>query len=518
MSRTLIPGFFIGCACTFALLCGCVAVNPDGDYSRARQAIMEATGTGSVFAPEDAGSVEAAVAERMKEGVTLEEAVEICLINNPALQAAFLDVGIARADIVQSGLLANPTLALSVAFPEGGGRSNIQATFAQSIVEIWQIPVRRRAASRALDAAILELTRQASQAAVDTKSAYLSAVAAEQILAIAQENHQLAQQLLDVAEDRQKAGAVGALDVNLVRGTLYFAELETQRARLDSSTVRRRLATLLGLTADVRQLVLASAPSPSPLVQLVGPRIAALALAYRLDIQAARQETEACRARLALEFRKIVPDVALGAYLERTERRALPGRNVAADAARSSVAAGSLTAPEIESRGQRESERDKEIDAILGPAISLTLPVFDQNQAQIAKAEFAYEQSLRRLDALERKVVQQVSQGVDQAETARRTADFFRDKLLPQAQSNLDLSRESYKAGRSSLIVLLDAQRVLLSTRRDAIAAQRDSAIALAELERLVSRPLSSIHEAPPAMPAADEVPPQSVEDSHESP
>lgn len=141
---------------------------------------------------------------------------------------------------MQSGLLANPTLALSVAFPEGGGRSNIQATFAQSIVEIWQIPVRRRAASRALDAAILELTRQASQAAVDTKSAYLSAVAAEQILAIAQENHQLAQQLLDVAEDRQKAGAVGALDVNLVRGTLYFAELETQRARLDSSTVRRR--------------------------------------------------------------------------------------------------------------------------------------------------------------------------------------------------------------------------------------------------------------------------------------
>lgn len=518
MYRITISRSLIGCVSACSLVCGCIAVNPESDYTRARQTIMETTGSGSVFEPEDASAVEAAVDERMKGGITLDEAVEICLLNNPSLQAAFLNVGIARADLVQSGLLSNPTLALSIAFPEGGGRSNIQATFAQSIVELWQIPVRKRAASRALDASILDLARQAAQTAIDTKSAYLSAIAAEQILVIAQENLQLAQQLLEAAEDRQKAGAVGELDVNLVRGTLYSAELETQRARLDSSTARRRLATLLGLTADAQRLVLSSALSPESPLRFDGSRITELALAHRLDIQAARKETEATRARLALEYRKIFPDVAIGAYLERTERRALPGRNIAADTARASVAAGSLTAPEIQSRGQRDMERNQEIDAIFGPAFNLTLPIFDQNQAQIARARYSYEQSLRQLDALERSVVQEVSQGVDQAETARKVAEYFRVKLLPQAQSNLDLSRESYKAGRASLIVLLDAQRVLLSTRRDAIASQRDSAIAVAELERLVSKPIAAILETPSETQPADGSQPQAPEDSHVSP
>lgn len=489
----------IGCIGASSLLWGCIAVNPANDYAKARQTIMDATGSGSVFEPDALSSVGAAVAERMRDGITVEEAVEICLLNNPSLQAAFMNVGMARADLVQSGLFSNPTLALSVAFPEGGGRSNIQATLAQNIVDLWQIPVRKRAASRSLDAAILELARQAAQAAIDTKAAYYAAVAADQTLVIARENLQLAQQLLEAAEDRQKAGAVGELDVNLVRGTLYSAELETQRARLDSSGAHRRLATLLGLTEDAEIISLTTSLSTEPLVRFDGARIIDLAMTSRLDIQAVRQEVEASRARLDLEYRKVFPDISIGTYLERNERRALPGRNIAADTARASVAAGSLTAPEIQSRGQRNIERNQEIDSIFGPAFSLTLPIFDQNQAQIAKAKYSYEQSLRQLDAFERSLVQQVRQGLDQAETARNVAEYFRSKLLPQAQSNLDLSRESYRAGRASLIVLLDAQRILLSTRREAIAAQRDSSVAVAELERLVSKPIAVILAPPPA-------------------
>lgn len=508
----------IGCFGASSLVCGCIAVNPSDDYARARQTIMETTGSASVFEPDAASTVNEAVQARLADGITIDESVEICLLNNPSLQAAFLNVGIARADLVQSGLFSNPTLALSVAFPEGGGRSNIQSTLAQNIVDLWQVPVRKKAAARSLDAAILELARQAAQTAIETKSAYYSTVAADQTLVIARENQKLAEQLLEAAENRQKAGAVGELDVNLVRGTLYSAELETQRTRLDSSAARRRLATLLGLTDDAQSLVLSSPLSTEPRIQLDGSRITELALADRLDIQAARQLTDASQARLALEYRKVFPDISIGAYVERNERRALPGRNIAADTARASVAAGALTAPEIESRGQRDIERNQEIDTIFGPAVNLTLPIFDQNQAQIAKARFAYEQSLRELDALERSVVQQVGQGVDQAETARRIAEYFHAKLLPQALSNLDLSRESYKAGRASLIVLLDAQRVLLSTRREAIAAQRDSAIALAELERLVSKPIASILEARSTTQPAATSQPNNQEDSNVSP
>lgn len=67
---------------------------------------------------------------------------------------------------------------------------------------------------------------------------------------------------------------------------------------------------------------------------------------------------------------------------------------------------------------------------------------------------------------------------------------------MAQTQSNLDLSRQSYQAGRASLIVLLDAQRILLATRRGAVVADRESAITRAELERLTARPIIALLES----------------------
>lgn len=392
-------------------------------------------------------------------------------------------------------MFSNPTLALSVAFPEGGGRSNIQATFAQNIVDLWQIPIRKRAFERSLEAAILNVARQASQLAVDTRSSYFTAVAADQAASIARENVGIAEQLLDTAKARQQAGAVGELDVNLARGAVYSAELEMQRARLDASAARRRLATLLGLTDDAEKLQLATPLLLPPKHELDAEQVVEIALRSRLDVRAARMELEASRHRIDLEIAKILPEFSIGVYDERNERRALPGRNIRADTARASVAAGGLTAPDIQSRGQRNRERSQEIDNIFGPAFSLALPLFDQNQAQIAKARFTYEQRALRLDAIEREVIQAVRQGVDQAQTARKVSEYFHEKLLPQAQANLDLSRQSYQAGRASLIVLLDAQRILLGTRRDAIVADREAVVAMAELERLTARPQATLSE-----------------------
>src|SRR5687767_9049147 len=44
----------------------------------------------------------------LDDGVTEDEAVAIALWNNPALQAEMTALGLARADVIQAGLLANP--------------------------------------------------------------------------------------------------------------------------------------------------------------------------------------------------------------------------------------------------------------------------------------------------------------------------------------------------------------------------------------------------------------------------
>lgn len=480
-------------------IAGCAQVNPQPDFDRANQTIRDATGQDAAYRPGDEATATEQVNLLLQDGLSLDDAVRVTLLNNPTLQAAYRDVGIARADVVQSGLFSNPTLAFSAQFPEGGGRSNIQVSLAQNIVDLWQIPVRKRAAERSLDKAILQLARSASQLCVDTKVAYFTAVAADQSNIIAKENQDLAKQLLDAALARQKAGVVGELDVNLNRQVVLGSHLEVQQTRLDAASARRRLALLLGLTVSVEGLALTTPLSEVPHIALSEDELLEIASQHRLDLMAARRAAEAATANVEVEIRKILPDFNIGLALERNERRALPGRNIPADTARASIANGALTAPEIQSRAQRDQERRQEIDAILGPAFSLTLPIFDQNQAQIAKARFSYEQAIKEVDAIERSIVQEIRQALDQAGTAAEIAEYYETSLLPQSLSNLELSRASYDVGATSVLIVLDAQRSLLSARRAAVTARQSAATSLAELERATAQPIDVLLKRPAA-------------------
>ncbi|RIK63134.1 MAG: hypothetical protein DCC65_16410 [Planctomycetota bacterium] len=489
------------CVIAFAvLLCGCAQVKPQPDYDRANEHIQDATGYAPGYRPSEELLASQQVELLMHDGLSLDDAVKLALLNNPTLQATYRDVGIARADVVQSGLFSNPTFAFSAQFPEGGGRSNIQASLAQNIVDLWQIPIRKRAAERSLDESILRLARAAAQLCIDTKIAYYAAVAADQNLDIARENYDIVKRLLDVALARQKAGFVSELDVNLNRQTVLTAQLEVQQARLDAAAARRQLALLLGVTTRVEDVALTTPLSEAPLVWWTTDELLEVAREHRLDLRAARKSAEAAAVRLEFEYRKIFPDFNIGAALERNERRALPGRDVLADTARASIANGALTAPDIQSRGQRNQERRQEIDAILGPAFSLTLPIFDQNQAQIARARFTFEQTLKQVEALERGIVQETRQSLDAATTAAEIARFYEQSLLPQSQSNLELTRTSYEKGATPILVVLDAQRSLLAARRGAVTARQAASTSLAELERVTAQPLRAL---PTSMPAS---------------
>ena len=85
----------------------------------------------------------------------------------PAFDGPAWGFGASRADVVQSGLLSNPTLAISVRFPKGGGRSNIAAGLAQQPVDLWQIPVRKRITEAQLEATVLTVAHQAVTLAAD---------------------------------------------------------------------------------------------------------------------------------------------------------------------------------------------------------------------------------------------------------------------------------------------------------------------------------------------------------------
>lgn len=494
------------CAIALGLLTvGCAQVKPQADYERVDQNIHDVTGQVTSYRPGEETVAAEQVNLLLEGGLSLDDAVRLALLNNPSIQAGFFRVGMSRADFVQSGLFSNPSLAMSFAFPEGGGRSNIQGTLAQNVVDLWQIPIRKRIAQARLDQEVLSLAQQAARLVVDSKVAYYVSVGASRNQEIAEANLKLATGLLETTLARQKAGTIGELDVNLARGTVLNNELDVQTARLDAANARRRLAVLLGLTVRADDLQLTDPLPDISMSTLNEDSVVELARSSRLDLKAAHAAVAAGRQRVTEEYAKIFPDVSIGGYLERSERRALPGRDVLADTARASIAAGQLTAPEIQSRGQRDAERRQEIDVILGPALNMTLPIFDQNQAQIAKAGYAYQAALKELVALDRLIVQETRRALDQAATAAKLTRFYQEKILPQAQRNLELGTLSYKSGTTSILLVLEAQRSLLATRRLAVTAQQTAATALADVELVVGRPWPVIKTQP--FPSSQPIP-----------
>ncbi len=476
-----------------AMLSGCAQVKPQEDYVRARNLITESTGIVSVYDPEREAITQERIEEMLSDGLSLGEALEIALMNNRRLQVDFMEIGIAKADWVQSGLLANPSLGLSLQFPEGGGRSNLQASLAQNIVGLWQIPIKKRMAQHALDEAVLRIARHAGELAAGTKASYYKAVAAEEQFKLSRESLELVRKTHDAVQAQRDAGTASDLHVSLARSQLLSSELSVRNSRLAMSNAKRQLAHKLSLDRDVESTTLTDALPEAPRDAVSAGDLIGLAREARLDLRALSEQVIATAANVRLEHLEIFPDVTVGPSAERLERRSAPGRNILADTARSSFANGTPTAPDIQSRGQREEERRQEIEAIVGFALSITLPIWDQNQAQIAKAHYKWLQAARSYEELYLSVAQDIRGAVDVADTASNNLGYYRMELLPQAGRNLEFARASYASGQASLLILLEAQRSLLEARGGYVAVWLDAATALAELESAVGVPLKEM-------------------------
>ncbi len=121
---------------------------------------------------------------------------------------------------------------------------------------------------------------------------------------------------------------------------------------------------------------------------------------------------------------------------------------------------------------------------MLGPGLTMTLPIFDQNQAQIAKAVIQHEQECRRYEGLTLQVEREVRTALANYRATTQTVEFYQKELLPQLQQSLDTSTASYRAGTTNIVAVLDAQRSLVNATSDLNKVQLQQLQAADELEK----------------------------------
>jgi cobalt-zinc-cadmium efflux system outer membrane protein len=354
--------------------------------------------------------------------------------------------------------------------------------FAQQLVDLWQIPVRKEIATAQLQQTVFSVLDEAVRIAARTKSACFDVLWRAQLDLIARQNLKRAHQSLALAEARLRAGEANPLEAGLVRTLVLDTENESRRATRDLQNSRLALAQILGLARWPESWNLGGELDSVDPVVAPEDDLIATAMANRFDIQWADARVASAERDIDLQILKILPSLEIGLQGERTERRALPGRKVLSDTARASVAAGAPTAPTIESKGQRDLLRRQIIDSMLGPTLQLTLPIWDQNQAQIAKAGFTLQRFSKEREQLLDSVVTDVRTAANNARIAAELVSSFRDEILPQVEGNLKSAESRYENGEESVLVLLDAQEAEFVQKRLSADALRDYRTAIAEL------------------------------------
>lgn len=437
------------------VLSACAHVDSTTDLSRAQGLIGQATGyDGEIdlegFEPATRQELEELVAD----GLTLAETLRLGLTGNSRLQAEFLSIGVARSELVQSGLWSNPSLDLLVAFPGGGESSKVEAALTQNILDIWRIPVRKEIARHRLDETVYRIAQLAAQQAASLKHAYFEVIAAGQMLDQVLQNRTILERTHGAIATREDLGAADALDVSLAHSHQLRAELEVRTARFALDAARRKLARLLSLPLDLNDFTLSETLEDSIPTRLFAvDGLVVLALESRPDLKARTVAVDAAQQILARERGEKIEDASLGIHVERPE-------------------AGS------------------DIESLAGPGLTLTLPIFDQNQAQVARAHYLYLQQLRLLQDLEIRIGHDIALAVDRVNGSIEELQFYREQLLPQAQRRIDLANQSFSEGQTDILSLLKAQERLLETQRDHVATQLRAVASLTRLEETVGVPL----------------------------
>jgi cobalt-zinc-cadmium efflux system outer membrane protein len=434
-----------------------------------------------VYTPEDP-AVDNRIDALVADGLTVNEVVTVALLNNRDLQAAFYEIGASRADVVQSQLLSNPQLSIVPMFPDAGGRSQFNVSFGQELVDLWQIPVRKKAAQARLDATVLDIARQCIELAANTRSAAYQLLTLEQTETTVLENLKLVERSEQLARARFEAGEASQLDVNLARTNTLDVRLELIQVQRQKKVAQTALSQQMSFAAPARSFELKDT-LPEPIAMPSESALLALAMERRLDARAAEHRLRAAEADITRQYLSIFPSITAGFELELPERRALPDRDILADTARESIAAGQLTAPSIESRAQRDREGRQEIESLFGPSFGIVLPIWDQNQAGIATAIYRAEQQRKQLESLANQIATQVARAGINLNNASEIVRFYREEALPQAQLSLDNARQLYEAGETGILAVIDAQQSLVARRRGYVTALGEYAAALAEME-----------------------------------
>ncbi|THJ11770.1 MAG: TolC family protein [Nitrospira sp. CG24C] len=383
----------------------------------------------------------------------LDHIVNLALERNPTIAGAQSVIEQNEGRQIQAGAYPNPTITVQTADaalrdPSVGRRMGERAA---SLSQPLEWPGKRAARQDAADAGLASATVGLEEAKLnliaEVKQAFYELLLAERTVDLLQQNLEIVQEVARIVKARVRSGEGPQFELVKAEVEVLKAKQEMTKAK---NVVRVKLVGLDTLTSG--------ALGPRYKVQgdfrilrdhLDAEQMAARDPSQHPTLRRQGKLVEQAEFTVSKERHSRVPDVTLfGGYAREVGREA--------------VVAG----------------------------LSVPTPLWYRQQGHIATALGAQRKEEAELIRARNDIGRAINQHAREAETAQDQILVYEEGLLKQAQEALRIAQLSFRQGASSLLDVLDAQRVQRQITVDYNLARFELSLALTRFERALGAPL----------------------------
>ena len=380
---------------------------------------------------------------------TLTQVAQLALQHNPVMSGAEAVLEQSQGQRVTAGAYLNPTITGSA------GRGSIRdpstgvsitertITVEQPLEWLGKRAARQRAADAGLAGALAGMEEAKVVLMAEVKAAFFQLLFAQQDAQLARENLKTVEDLVKLVSVR--VGTREAPKFELVKATVELQKSKKELARADNALLvaRAKLNTVTGKALGERFAIQGEFETMRSGLDL------GLLTAQALDRQPALRRQQ-----------KVVEQAEFTIEQERASRM-----------------------PNVAVIGQYHREAG---DESVTAGLSVPLPIWYRRQGEIGTAMGTHRRAQAERDRFRQELEQTITQHFQEVRTAQEQMQVFEQGLLFQAKEAFDIAQFSFRHGATSLLEVIDAQRVNRQTLLEYAQARADHSIALARLERAV--------------------------------
>lgn len=380
---------------------------------------------------------------------TLDAVIDLALKRSPVLTSAEAVVEQSQGLRVMAGAYLNPTIIGSagrgsIRDPSTGVSVTERTITVQQPLE-WpgKRAARQRAADAGLAGALAGMEETQVMVRADVKGAFFQLLFAQQDMQLAKDNLKTVEDLVKVVSARVETREAPKFE--LVKATVELQKARKDLARANNAllVVRAKLNTVTGK-----------------------------ALGEQFTIQGAFESV-----RTGLDLQSLMEQGLNRHPTIRRQQKAIEQAQFTIEQERAS------RIPTVAVVGQYHREAG---DESITAGLSVPLPMWYRRQGEIGTAMATHRRAQAERDRVQQELEQTITQYFQDMQTAQMQIQVLEEGLLHQAKEALDIAQFSFRHGATSLLEVIDAQRVYRQTLLEYAQARADHSIALTRLERAV--------------------------------